>query len=233
MCDLIQWSGLWRYPTIGYNAERLHFENHHLTGRSDANEIDCTDSGSLYTNVLYKIRVLDTNISELQNRCLTWYNEDIRLYMGNEQVDNFSNFQPACPCTSLQAQQDRRFSRFIKKDNSSCYIENFPNELGGAQECCYSTSPQMFGALVLQGGSSGGLLRYHPWHSQTDYNENDRDAQNICCFPTISVPFCALYHRRRPSKSCEGYVPQPRRKCICKLACTCNFNGQLEIKIYF
>ena len=223
MCNLIQWSGLWWYPTIGYNAERLHYENHHLTGQSDANEIDCTDSDSLYTNVVYKIRVLDTDISSLQSQCSIWFYSDSGG--GNEEVMDFSNTQPACPCTLSQAQQDRRFSLFTAKDNSSCYIQRLPNVRGGAQECCYSTSPQIFGTLVCQGRSSGGLLRYHPWYSPTEYNEYDRDAQNTCCFPTINNSLCMLYHMRRPSNCCEGYVPQPRRKFIYKLAFDCNFSG--------
>ena len=189
-----------------------------MTGRSDANNIDCTDSDSLYTNVVYKIRVLDTDISILQNRCVEWYKLDINNYtLSNEEIIDFNNAQPACPCTLIEAQQDRRFSRFTRKDNSSCYIQKFNNTRGGTQECCYSTSPQMFGTLELQGRSSGGLLRFHPWHSRTKYNEYDRDFQNICCFPTIGDIHCTLYQRRRPSKSCEGYDPQPRCKCICNL----------------
>ena len=230
MCNLIQWSGLWWHPTIGYNAERLHYENHHLTGQSDANEIDCTDSDSLYTNVAYKIRVLDTDISSLQSECKEWFHSD-GDYGGNEEVMDFSNTQLACPCTLFEAQQDRRFSLFTAKDNSSCYIQKLPNVRGGAQECCYSTSPQIFGTLVCQGRSSGGLLRFHPWYSPTEYND-DRDAQNTCCFPTISNSHCMLYHMRRPSNCCEGYVPQPRRKFIYKLAFDCNFSDQLEIKFW-
>ena len=74
----------------------------------------------------------------------------------------------------------------------------------------------MFGALVLEGRSSGRLLRFHPWWSWTinypNYIEYDRDPQNICCLSVVG--HCKLYHERRPPHNCEGYVLQRRSKYI-------------------
>ena len=216
MCDLIQWSGLWRYPTIGYNAEGFLFQNHPLSGHRNADEIDCTRSDSLYTNVLYKISVDPNTAKQLQSQCISWYYSDIESYGSNGDIGEFSKTQLPCPCTWLQAWWDRRFQRFTNKDNSFCFIQRFPNVVGGAQECCYSTSPQMFGALVLEGQSSGGLLRFHPWWSWPvnyfKYLEYDRDAQKLCCSPVVG--HCNLHHVRRPPNNCERYVPLPRRKCL-------------------
>ena len=213
MCDLMQWSGLWRYPTIGYNAAGTLFANHPLTGRVEANEIDCYSNGSQYTNVVYKISADPDIIQQLQAQCLSWYFSDIESYGSSENISDFSKSQIACPCTSRQAWWDRRFWYFTNKDSSFCFIQKFTNAMGGAQECCYSTSPQIFGALVLQGRSSGGLLRFHPWWlwNYPNYNSYDRSPQEICCFSDVG--YCEYYLERRPPHSCEGYFPQHRSKC--------------------
>ena len=212
MCDLMQWSGLWRYPTIGYNAGGALFANHPLTAREEADQIDCINNSSQYINVVYKISTDPDIIRQLQAQCQSWYFSDIELHGSSENISAFSESQVACPCTSLQAWWDRRFRYFTRKDDSFCFIERFANTLGGAQECCYSRSSQMFGALVLQGRSSGGLLRYHPWWSWTvnhpNYLEHDSNPQVICCL--AAVGYCNLYHERRPPRNCEGYVPQRR-----------------------
>ena len=216
MCDLMQWNGLWNYPTIGYNAAGVLFENHPLTGREEANQIDCLYSNSSqYNNVVYKISADADIIQQLQAQCLSWYYSDIESYGSSENISDFSDSQIACPCTSMQAWRDRRFWYFTRKNDSFCFIERFPNARGGAQECCYSASPQMSGALVIQGTNSGGLLRYHPYWSWTvnypNYTMFDRDPQEICCLSAVG--YCTYYHERRPPQNCEGYVPQPRSEC--------------------
>ena len=208
----MQWSGLWGYPTIGYNAAGILYANHPLTGHEEANQIDCYSNSSQYVNFVYKISANPDIIQQLQAQCLSWYYSDIESYGSSENISDFSKSQIACPCTSFQAWWDRRFWYFTRKDDSICFIESFPNGLGGAQECCYSTSPQMFGALVLQGRSSGGLLRYHPHRPQTinypNHTEHDRNPQELCC----DVGYCRYYHERRPTQNCKGYVPQRRSK---------------------
>ena len=228
MCDLMQWSGLWRYPTIGYNAGGIPFANHPLTGREEANQIDCpkNNSHSQYVNVVYKISTDPDLIQQLQAQCLSWYFSDIESYGSNENISDFSESQTACPCTLNQAWWDRRFQEDIEKEDSVCYIQRFPNALGGTQECCYSTSRQMFGTLVLQGRSSGGLLRFHPnWpsYNNPNYIEYDRTPQEICC----SVDYCRYYHERRPPHNCEGYIPQPRSKYCCIFCCNIHTNNVL------
>ena len=213
MCDLMQWSGLWRYPTIGYNAGGFLFANHPLTARENAHNIDCAKSDSLYTNVMYKISVNPDLVKLLQSQCQSWYHSDIESYGSNEDILEFSKTQLACPCTSRQAWWDRRFRYFTSKDDSFCFIQRFPNVRGGTQECCYSRSLLMFGALVLQGRSSGGLLRYYPFSfNYFNYIEYDREPQELCCLPVVG--YCHLYHTRRPPHNCEGYIPQRRRKCM-------------------
>ena len=216
MCGLIQWSGLWRYPTIGYNAGGVLFANHPLTAHEEANQIDCPNNSSRYVNIIYKISADPDTVKKLQSQCQSWYFSDIEYYGKSEDILTFSKSQIACPCTLLQAWWDRRYWSFTIKDNTFCFIEIFNNTYGGAQECCYSTSPQMFGSLVLQGRSSGGLLRYHPWWSWTinypKYIEYDRNPQEICCLSAVG--YCNLYHERRPVNNCEGYIPQRRSECL-------------------
>ena len=213
MCDLIQWSGLWRYPTIGYNAAGALYANHPLTGHEEANQIDCTNNGSQYTSVVYKISADPDLIRQLQAQCLSWYFSDIELYGSSENISVFIQSQIPCPCTSRQAWRDRRFWYFTSKDDSFCFIQRFRNPSGGAQECCYSRTHRFFGgARVLQGRSSGGLLRYHPYWPRSinypNYIKYDRDPQEICCLSAVG--YCNLYHERRPPNNCEGYIPQRR-----------------------
>ena len=216
MCDLIQWSGLWRYPTIGFNAGGILFANHPLTSHEEADQIDCPNNTTQFVNIVYKISADPDIIKELQSQCQSWYYSDIESYGSSEDILTFSKSQIACPCTSLQAWWDRRFWFFTVKDDTFCFIEIFNNTLGGAQECCYSLSSQMFGALVISGRSSGGLLRYHPWWSYTvnypNYIEYDRNPQEICCLSAVG--YCNLYHERRPPHNCEGYIPQRRSEYI-------------------
>ena len=213
MCDLIRWSGLWRFPTIGYNAGGFLFANHPLTARKEASQIDCITNNRQYVNVIYKISPDPDQVKQQQAQCLSWYFSDIKSYWSSANISSFSNNQIPCPCTARQAWRDRRFWYFTSKEDSYCFIGRFRNSRGGAQECCYSRTHRFFnGALVLQGRSSGGLLRYHPWWSWTinypKYIEYDRDPQELCCLSAVG--YCNLYHERRPSRSCAGYIPQPR-----------------------
>ena len=212
LCGLMEWGGLWRYPTIGYNAGGTIFENHPFTSRTEANQIDCINADNQYVNVVYEISVSPDYIERLRGQCLSWYYSDIDSYKdenNDDDVSAFGNSQSACPCTSRQAWWDRRYWYFTRKDDSFCFIERFPNARGGAQECCYSYS---FGALVLQGVSSGSLLRYHPYWSWTvnypNYIQYDRNPQELCCQSIVGL--CKFYQERRPPRSCVGYVPQPR-----------------------
>ncbi|XP_065884099.1 mucin-like protein isoform X2 [Dysidea avara] len=211
MCDLMKWSGLYNNPTIGFNAAGTFFANHPLTANRDANQIDCTGEHQ-YNNVMYKISADPDLIEQQRRKCLSWYFSDIESYGSSESMTEFSKGQIACPCSWRQARWERRYWFFTIKDDSFCYIERFRNALGGAQECCYSRSSTSFGALVLQGRSSGGLLRYHPYWSwiinYPNYILYDRNAQDTCCLSEVG--FCKFYHERRPPNDCTGYVPQRR-----------------------
>ena len=215
MCNSMEWSGLWRYPTIGYNAAGVIFANHYLTARQEADQID--DCAAEYTNVVYKISADPDVIEQRRRQCLNLYYSDIESYKSEHDgdVSTFSSSQNACPCTARQAWWDRRFWYFTSKDDSFCFIQRFRNSRGGAQECCYSRTHRFFsGALVLQGRSSGGLLRYHPYWTwrinYPNYIKYDRDFQELCC--PSAVGLCKLYHERRPPRSCAGYIPQRRSK---------------------
>ena len=165
--------------------------------------------------VPYKLSADPDFVEKLRRQYLSWYFSDVESYGSSENVSDISKSQIACPCSWLQARWERRYWFFTSKDNSFCYIERFPNIFGGAQECCYSRSSNSFGALVLQGGSSGGLLRYHPYWSwiinYPNYLLYDRNAQELCCLS--SVGYCRFYHERRTPSGCTGYVPQRRSKC--------------------
>ena len=219
----MQWSGLWRYPTIGYSAGGILYANHPLTGREEANQIDCpiNNSHDQYVSVVYKISTDPDIIQQLQAQCLSWYFSDIESY-----GSDFSKSEAPCPCTLSQALWERRFQEDVTKEDSDCFIQRFPNELGGAQECCYSRSRQTFGALVLQGRSSGGLLRFHPYwpnYNNPNYTEYDRIPQEICC----AAGYCRYYHERRPPHNCEGYVPQLRSKYYCIFCSNIHTNNVL------
>jgi len=215
MCELIQWSGLYNYPTIGFSAAGAIFANHPLTGREEASNIDCIGD-TQYNNVAYKISVDPSLIEQKRRECLVWYFSDIESYGNSEFIAQFSENQTPCPCSWLQAWWDRRYQFFTRKQDSFCFIERFPNMLGGGQECCYSNFnpfPSFFGVHVLRGISSGGLLRYHPyWSDYFSYTDYDRFAQETCC--PSEVGYCRFYHERRPPNNCARYVPQTRSELL-------------------
>ena len=102
MCDLMQWSGLYRYPTIGFRAAGTLFSNHPLTGQEEANSIDCID-GNQYNNVPYKLSADPDFVEQLRRQYLSWYFSDVESYGSSENVSDFSKSQIACPCSWLQA----------------------------------------------------------------------------------------------------------------------------------
>lgn len=60
-CDLMLWSG---NATIGFNTDGSFYQNHILSGTSDAKDIACLNSPlSMWSNVLFQLGMLQFTIN--------------------------------------------------------------------------------------------------------------------------------------------------------------------------
>ena len=198
-CHLLQWTGLWSQPVIGFNAATGSlYSNHPYSFRSNANEIACLsdDYGSNFTSVIFKISSAPDPVQSRRQSCWRWYFSDIRIYGS---ISDFYQLVPPCPCTEFQAWFDLRWSFFPQNLNSNqiCYISRIlSNDVG--QLCCYNTTNN---APIVNGQYSGGFLWSHPGAGFNGYNFNDYLPKQQCC----SVGLCNVFQQRRPLQTCEGY----------------------------
>ena len=147
----MEWSGYWRYPTIGYNAGGFPYYNHPLTSLSAANKIACAnDPETEWNNVITKLSLSVDYIQRKRAECLMMVEEDEMKFGSSEDVVSLvesSEVEP-CPCTWWQGWRDRRFSFHWNAwyGGSLCYYQRAPfnhvimdSKVSATQYCCYST----------------------------------------------------------------------------------------------
>lgn len=129
----MEWSGLWRYATVGYNARGDYYMNHPLTGFSIVNNIACENSQqSEFNNVVYELSLSDDVVQQAKATCRRMYLEDRQM---SGDLIRQTQFLEPCPCTLWQAWRDRRF-RF-SFDIGYCFYQRFQS--GPILNlCCYS-----------------------------------------------------------------------------------------------
>ncbi len=154
-CDMIEWSGSYRYSVVGYNinsksARSIDFPsytNHPLSGYREINMVACnnTEYGVSWSNLVYQIGAATDLTQRARAECLSRATKDIRSFRGKQQ-----SYDRPCPCSFWQAIFDSRYryaSYYLAQItgdssfyNSLCYVQRFkpssPNI--GVQLCCYS-----------------------------------------------------------------------------------------------
>ena len=203
-CNLLQWTGLWSQPIIGFNAAGSLYSNHPYSSLSNANEIACisVDHGSNFTSVIFKISSAPDTVQSQRQSCWRWYFNDISI----EVVNFLNHFAPPCPCTEYQARFDARWDLFFQTSLQICYVsEILPYEVG--QLCCYYA---IYGAPIVIGRYSGGFLLYHPNVDYDNYILNDYRPKQLCC----SVGMCSIFEQKRPLQTCKDYQLQFLGKCF-------------------
>lgn len=133
-CDMMEWSGLYRHATVGFNAFGEHYFNHRLSGFSVVNTIACEGpADSEWNNVMYRLSLSVDDVQQARATCRRTLFSDIEQF-GAEIARQ--NSQP-CPCTIWQAFRDRRFRfSFDSLSSGYCFYERFNR--GPLNLCCYS-----------------------------------------------------------------------------------------------
>ena len=157
-CSMLQWTGLWRQPVIGFNAAGYMYSNHPYSFSSNSNDIAClSPDQSNYTHIIFKISSEPSPYQMEQQSCWNWYFNDIGFYGS---VKYYFRFSPPCPCTLFQPRYDLRWELYhVSHSDAICYLHRFPALLDVGQLCCYL--PQD-GEAILQGEDSGGFLLFYP-----------------------------------------------------------------------
>ena len=197
---MLQWTGLWRHPVIGFNAAGYMYYNHPYSFSSNSNNIACLSSDqSNYTHIIFKISSEPNSVQLRQQSCWRWYFRDIGFY---GPVKHYVRYSPPCPCTLFQARYDLRWELYLFRSNSVCYLHRFPAPRDVGQLCCYLLPD---GEAILQGAGSGGFLLFYP-ASYSQFDLIEYQPKLLCC--PESVGLCHIFSQRRPLQTCDNYEIQ-------------------------
>ena len=193
--DGLEWFGRVAAAAVGFTSDdAAYFVNHFLSRTPHVVNL----AGH---RLFYKLS-LPTNPCATSSRCLTWYNEDIDAHGCSYPF--WTAFLEPCPCTHFQASHDGRFRVYKWRYGLICFVSSFARPFGVQTECCYQWLVTLGGALVegpVLGGSSN---RYSSVVNPQLHQQLDVQPYEDCC---IHTNLCHLYYERRPSTSCQGYVP--------------------------
>ena len=148
-CQLMEWTGLFRHATVGYNAGGEDFFNHELSGSPQINMIACQNRQHNvdWSNLVYRLpSVVVQDVAELQLECNQQFRQDRRLFGFQplpRRIQLATIVSQPCPCNYFQAIMDRRYQLFFNANTpgeSFCFVQIFRTPFG-SQICCYSILP--------------------------------------------------------------------------------------------
>ena len=194
----VQWSGHERNSraVVGFTTDDgAFFFNHYLSTFPEIVNL----AGQ---RLIYRLS-LDGNRCVRNERCLSWYNEDVATY---GIFPFWTLWLPPCPSNIFQAVRDFRFAFYSVRHSfqtTICYVSTFPQPFGAQTECCYELSSfSSFGSLIVGTFPGGSANLYHSFFNPQLHQRLDVRPFEDCC---IDARFCQLYYRRRPSKSSFFY----------------------------
>ncbi len=151
-CDLIEWSGSYRYSVVGYNIDTKSarsidfpsFENNALSGYKEVSMVGCMNmnNGIRWSNLIYRVGRTTDLAQMARAECLSQAAKEIKSFESKQ-------YDRPCPCSFWQAIFDSRYryiSYFLARStgdssfyNSLCFVQRFPPRSSvGIQLCCYS-----------------------------------------------------------------------------------------------
>ena len=147
-CQLMEWTGLFRHATVGYNAGGEDFFNHELSGSPQINMIACQNRQRNvdWSNLVYRLEsvVVNRTLEMVQLECFQQFTQDRRMFGFQRPLPRrirlATIFSLPCPCNYFQAIRDRRYQSFFSANTpgeSFCFVQIF-RTLFGSQVCCYS-----------------------------------------------------------------------------------------------
>lgn len=111
-----------------------------MSGTNDVISIACSNPLSQWNNIVYQLHMPFGEADIQQSKvAMCWSHYEESQYRESLIPPNILSGSidslPACPCTKLQASNDR----FFYKDavRQECYISRFANNLGLGLSCCY------------------------------------------------------------------------------------------------
>ena len=155
MCNLMQWSSLYNLPNRWASHCWNSFTNHFLTGREEANNIDCIGDNQPYNDVVYKLSTDPDVIEQLQRQYSSWYFSDIESYGS---ITDLVGLRSHVLIHDLKHVGTDGIGSLLAKMICFVILKDFVTEMVEHK----SVGTQDLVLHVLQGRSSGGLLRYHP-----------------------------------------------------------------------
>ena len=139
---------------MGFKLLEL-FTNHFLTGREEANNIDCISDNQPYNDVVYKLNTDPDVIEQLQRQYSSWYFSDIESYGS---ITDLVGLRSHVLVHGFKHVETDSVGSLLAKMICFVILKDFVTEMVEHK----SIVTQDLVLHVLQGRSSGGLLRYHP-----------------------------------------------------------------------
>ncbi|KAK7092711.1 hypothetical protein V1264_008414 [Littorina saxatilis] len=122
---------------------------------------------------------------------------------------------PDCPCNSRFLWGNWRFSHSRDGNNVRCFRMTVGKSRQLApygKECCYAWNRgqwSSFGQFISDPPHAGSATAFNPafWSLQSDYQREDRQAHDVCCYNTTKDGFCKAFYRLRPVGKCSSRIP--------------------------
>ncbi|XP_025082446.1 uncharacterized protein LOC112557056 isoform X3 [Pomacea canaliculata] len=149
--------------------------------------------------------------------CQDWYDRNLPL-----DVERQKNFQrlPQCPCHWNFLWGNWIWSHYIHDYTVICYrmiLGRSRSVSPHGQECCYRWRWNWWnwwdwssnGQFIADAPDAGSATAFNPvfWSLRADYQREDREAHDICCYNTTSPEYCQMYYELRPVRTCTTRMP--------------------------
>ncbi|XP_070174967.1 uncharacterized protein [Littorina saxatilis] len=122
---------------------------------------------------------------------------------------------PDCPCNWRFLWGNWRFSHSRDGNNVRCFrmtVGKSRQLAPHGKECCYTWDWwqwSSFGQFISDPPHAGSATAFNPafWSLQSDYQREDRQAHDVCCYNTTSDRYCNAFYELRPVGQCSSRIP--------------------------
>ncbi|KAK7485812.1 hypothetical protein BaRGS_00022912 [Batillaria attramentaria] len=144
--------------------------------------------------------------------CQDWYTRNLAL--NTERQAGFERL-PQCPCSEWFLWGNWRWSHYRAGYDVICFRMTVGRSRSVApygKECCYSvdwSDWSTFGQYLSDAPHAGSATAFNPafWSLRSDYQLEDRQAHDICCYNTTNSDYCRMYYELRPIGECTTRIP--------------------------
>ena len=211
---------LWPKQTNDKILKRLRLTNRlsiflsrNRSGTVEAESIDNLPGNQENIPGRWIMRLENSNGEEDSDvKCEQWFEEQPDLDYTN------STKPDPCPCTLDQARVDNRYT-WVESlfPYTRCYYTVRRSSSNQGRKCCYFINAEKLGALIIGKRIAGAIDRFHKLVPELKDNHNSSDIMGFqyCCIGARKIgAMCRKYFQKRPSESCEAYVPPVQGKIL-------------------